>query len=80
MLFALSLILNIIFTNKVALNNLDLNISSGEVFALLGQNGAGKTTTINLFLGFVTPTSGSTTLLHLLFCAKKNPRRGFFRH
>ena len=32
------------YGNKVALSNLNLNISSGEVFALLGQNGAGTTT------------------------------------
>ncbi|SEI37138.1 ABC-2 type transport system ATP-binding protein [Dyadobacter koreensis] len=41
-----------------ALNNLNLTIGPGEIFALLGQNGAGKTTTINLFLGFIEPTSG----------------------
>jgi ABC-2 type transport system ATP-binding protein len=42
-----------------ALNGLDLTVSKGEVFCLLGQNGAGKTTTVNIFLGFITPTSGT---------------------
>ena len=42
----------------VALDSLDLTVSKGEVFCLLGQNGAGKTTTINLFLGFIAATSG----------------------
>jgi ABC-2 type transport system ATP-binding protein len=42
-----------------ALQNLDLDIQPGEVFCLLGANGAGKTTTINLFLGFIAPSSGS---------------------
>jgi ABC-2 type transport system ATP-binding protein len=42
----------------VALNALNLTIEAGEVFCLLGANGAGKTTTINLFMGFVEPTSG----------------------
>ena len=41
-----------------ALNNLNLKLSKGEIFALLGQNGAGKSTTINIFLGFVKPTEG----------------------
>lgn len=41
-----------------ALNALNLTISKGEIFCLLGQNGAGKTTTINLFLGFTQATSG----------------------
>lgn len=47
-----------IYGEHTALNNLNLTIEAGEVFCLLGQNGAGKTTTINLFMGFVEPTSG----------------------
>ncbi|QIH40109.1 ATP-binding cassette domain-containing protein [Flavobacterium sp. Sr18] len=46
------------YGNQIALNDLNLTIKKGEIFALLGQNGAGKTTTINLFLGFIKPTSG----------------------
>ncbi|MEA5460889.1 ABC transporter ATP-binding protein [Arcicella sp. LKC2W] len=46
------------YGEQTALNSLNLTIEEGEIFALLGQNGAGKTTTINLFLGFVEPTSG----------------------
>jgi len=42
----------------LALEGLDLEVRSGEVFCLLGANGAGKTTTINLFLNFIDPTSG----------------------
>jgi len=41
-----------------ALNNLNLKLNKGEIFALLGQNGAGKSTTINIFLGFVKLTEG----------------------
>ncbi len=41
-----------------ALDGLDLTVSKGEVFCLLGQNGAGKTTTINLFLGFIQASTG----------------------
>lgn len=46
----------------MALNNLNLTIRKGEIFALLGQNGAGKTTTINLLLGFIRPSSGSAQI------------------
>lgn len=46
------------YGDQTALNKLNLTIKEGEIFALLGQNGAGKTTTINLFLGFIAPTSG----------------------
>jgi ABC-2 type transport system ATP-binding protein len=41
-----------------ALDRLDLKVEPGEVFCLLGPNGAGKTTTVNLFLNFVSPSSG----------------------
>jgi len=42
-----------------ALDALDLKVGGGEVVCLLGANGAGKTTTINLFLGFLEPSSGA---------------------
>ncbi len=41
-----------------ALQNLNLTVKAGDVFCLLGANGAGKTTTINLFMGFLAPSSG----------------------
>src|SRR5262245_62129500 len=47
------------YGNTAALSELNLKILPGEIFGLLGANGAGKTTTINLFLGFIKPSSGS---------------------
>lgn len=47
------------FGNTKALVDLNLVVSHGEVVCLLGANGAGKTTTINLFLGFLTPDTGT---------------------
>jgi len=41
-----------------ALDNVDLTIRKGEIFALLGPNGAGKTTLIGAVCGLVRPTSG----------------------
>ena len=45
-----------------ALDNIDLTIRRGEIFALLGPNGAGKTTLIGVVCGIVRPTSGSVTV------------------
>ncbi len=50
------------YGEQLALNNLNLEIRAGEIFALLGQNGAGKTTTINCFLGFIEPSGGSASI------------------
>jgi len=50
------------YGSHAALNNLNLTIQPGEIFALLGQNGAGKTTTINLFLGFIEPSTGTASI------------------
>jgi ABC-2 type transport system ATP-binding protein len=46
------------YNGVLALDRLNLDVASGEIFCLLGGNGAGKTTTINLFLNFVQPSSG----------------------
>jgi putrescine transport system ATP-binding protein len=41
-----------------AVNNVSLNISKGELFALLGGSGCGKTTLLRMLAGFETPTEG----------------------
>ena len=56
-----------------ALQGLNLAIEAGEVFCLLGANGAGKTTTIQLFLGFIEPTSGSANIVG--YDVQKEPLR-----
>ncbi len=50
------------YGSLVALRGLNLRVEPGEVYCLLGANGAGKTTTIQLFLGFIEPTSGSARI------------------
>lgn len=47
----------------VAVNNLNLRVKKGELFALLGVNGAGKTTTIKMLSCLIKPTSGDAMLL-----------------
>ena len=46
----------------LALNNINLDIHKGEIFALLGPNGAGKTTLISIICGIVTPGEGDVTV------------------
>jgi ABC-2 type transport system ATP-binding protein len=48
------------FEDTTALDDLNLQVSRGELFGLLGPNGAGKTTTINILCGLLKPTSGLT--------------------
>ena len=58
--------LNKIYKNNfVALNNLNLNIEKGEIFALLGPNGAGKSTLINVICGIISFNSGSVLVNNL---------------
>ena len=41
-----------------AVDGLDLDVRSGEIFGFLGPNGAGKTTTIRMVAGVLQPTEG----------------------
>jgi ABC-2 type transport system ATP-binding protein len=47
------------FKKVVAVDQLSLAISRGEIFGLVGPDGAGKTTTIRLLCAIMNPTSGS---------------------
>ncbi|MCH8556670.1 MAG: ABC transporter ATP-binding protein [Balneolia bacterium] len=46
------------YNGHTAVDELNLSISGGEIYCLLGANGAGKTTTINLFLNLTQPSAG----------------------
>lgn len=52
------------YGNSVAVDNLNLLIEQGELFALLGTNGAGKTTTIKMLSCLIPPTCGDAVLLN----------------
>ncbi|MCA9103180.1 MAG: ABC transporter ATP-binding protein [Pirellulales bacterium] len=47
------------YGDKIAVEQLSLVVSAGELFAYLGPNGAGKTTTIKMLVGLLRPTSGT---------------------
>ena len=50
------------FDEITAVDNVDLNICKGEIFALLGASGCGKTTLLRLLAGFELPTEGQITI------------------
>ncbi|MEM9881859.1 MAG: ABC transporter ATP-binding protein [Planctomycetota bacterium] len=47
------------FGPTVAVDDIDLDIASGQLFFLLGPSGCGKTTLLRMIAGFTDPTSGS---------------------
>lgn len=47
------------FGNRLAVDNLSLDVPNGLCFGLLGPNGAGKTTTLRMIYGVTRPTNGA---------------------
>jgi len=47
------------FGEFVAVNDINLNVAAGQVFAVLGPNGAGKTTTVRMLTSILKPTAGT---------------------
>lgn len=54
--------INKAFSGVKVLNDINLEIQSGEVFGILGENGAGKSTLLKIICGIYTPTSGTIYL------------------
>ncbi len=50
------------FGSFKAVDEVSLEVATGETFGFLGANGAGKTTTIRMLCGLLAPTSGSGTV------------------
>jgi len=46
------------FKTRIAVNSLNFNIESGEIFGLVGPNGAGKTTTMRMLVTLLKPDHG----------------------
>ena len=47
------------FEDMVAVDNLSMSVTKGELFGLLGPNGAGKSTLTKMISGMLNPTSGT---------------------
>jgi ABC-2 type transport system ATP-binding protein len=50
------------YKEVLAVDHIDLNVQSGDVYGFLGPNGAGKTTTLRMALGLITPSEGVVEL------------------
>ena len=50
------------FGDVIAVEDLNLEVSEGEVFGFLGPNGAGKTTTLRMLTGLIAPTHGTAVV------------------
>ena len=61
------------YGDTVAVDNVDLEIKKGELFALLGINGAGKTTLIKMLSCLTRSTSGTATVMG--YSTRTDPRR-----
>lgn len=51
-----------VYGSLTALDRLDLDVTPGEIVGILGPNGSGKSTALRLFLGFLRPTSGRSSI------------------
>lgn len=51
------------FAERRVVDNLCFSVERGEVLGFLGPNGAGKSTSMKMITGFLTPTSGTATVL-----------------
>lgn len=61
------------FGETRAVDGLNITITAGEMFGLVGPDGAGKTTTIRMLCGVLLPSAGSATVLG--FDLRKDPDR-----
>jgi len=58
------------YGNLAAVDDVSFAVPDGQLLAVLGPNGAGKTTTLETLEGFLSPTSGTVSVLGA------NPRHG----
>jgi len=51
------------YEQKIAVNNVSIQIEEGELIGFIGPNGAGKTTTLKMLSGLLYPSEGSISVL-----------------
>lgn len=68
------------FGDFVAVDDLSLEVKSGEFFGFLGPNGAGKTTTIKMIAGLIKPTSGKIFICGIDALAEPEKAKSFLAY
>lgn len=59
------------FGENVVLDNLSLDVQSGEIIGLVAPNGTGKTTLLNIIMNFLNPDEGQVSYDKLDYSSKK---------
>ena len=65
------------FGNLVAVNDVSLSVSPGEVVGLVGPNGSGKTTTIRMLLDVLRPDKGQVSIFGADLTAQATEQIGY---
>ena len=65
------------YGDVVAVDDLSLDVSAGELFGFVGRNGAGKTTTMRVVLGVLAPDAGLVRWLGAPLTAEARRRIGY---
>ncbi len=71
-----------VFDRKIVLDDISLDINSGEIFGVIGASGSGKSTLLNVMIGFLKPETGDVLFRgeHLLEHASSHMFRSIFKH
>jgi ABC-2 type transport system ATP-binding protein len=70
------------FGKHIVLDSIDLEVTSGEIFGIIGMSGSGKTTLLNTMIGFIEPNQGDVLFKvdHLLEYEPTNRFRSVYKH
>lgn len=63
------------FGSIVAVDSLDVSLTPGRIYGLLGPNGSGKTTLIRMLVGLAKPTAGRAEVLGVPMPSRENLAR-----
>ena len=62
-----------------ALDDVNLDIKSGEFVAIVGKSGSGKSTLLNIISGILSPTSGKVSLDNKEISSLSDDEKSFIR-